>query len=170
MSIQIRVIAATALVIASGCGGEEELGAGSTPASLVGSWYAGRGGTIVPYNPTTGAFGRPNGQGLVYIFDAGGRYRKAFQSYASNGGCTNGFTAHEEGTLTGEGGSLYLHPTQGKMIVEDTCAPSLGSTKPLSSLADESFTWELRPSDTDPSQTVLWLQRSDGAASSFRRL
>lgn len=167
----------TAALAASGCGGDfGDLAGpaggegGSTPEELLGSWYAGRGGTSSPYDPATGAFGRPNGQGLIYVFEAGGRYRKAFQSYASNGGCTNGFTAHEEGSLTAEAHTLQLRPTSGHLLTEDTCAPSLNSDEPLTGLGDESFTWELRPAELDAAQTELLLQRSDGAASTFHRL
>jgi hypothetical protein len=162
------------LVLTSACGGEEDaegnIPSGSTPGELNGSWYSGQGGTSVPYDPNTGTYGRPNGKGLIYIFEKGGRYRKAFQSYATNGGCTNGFTAHEKGTLVARGSTLQLHPTSGHMLVEDTCAPSMSSDRPLTGLEDELFTWTIVPSEFDPSQTVLVLRRSDGARGTFRRL
>lgn len=145
-------------------------GGGSVPDDLVGEWYAGRGGTSAPYDPVSGGWGRPNGEGLVYLFEADGTYTKAFQSYASNGGCTTGFTAFESGRLTVAGSTFTTRPSSGHLVFEDTCSPSLDSDDPLESLEDETFTWELRPSELDPADTVLWLQRTDGAESTFAPL
>lgn len=161
----------TALVLSSSsCVSPDDQGAGNAPLEIVGAWYAGQGGTSAPYDPATGTFGRPNGKGLIYIFEDDGSYQKAFQSYASNGACTNGFTAYEQGTLVAEGNTLHLHPTSGHMVVEDTCVPSLDSDQPLTSLTDELFVWELQPSELDPMQTVLVLRASDGAQGTFTRL
>ena len=134
----------------------------SIPSRLVGSWYAGSGFTSVPYNPATGQWGRPSGKGLVYIFRADGSYTKAFQSYNSSGGCTNGFTAFEHGVMQANATQLYLHPTSGQMQVRDSCVSSLNEDKPIS-VSDELFTWEFTAEG-------LYLQRSDGAASTFRPL
>lgn len=138
-------------------------GGGDTPSALVGSWYAGRGGTTAPYDPAAGSWGMPSGQGLVYVFEAGGRYTKAFQSYESAGGCTTGFTAFESGDLIVGGTSLVTHPTSGHMVYRATCSPELDSDTALDQLADETFTWS-RDGDT------LLLQRDDGAESTFAKL
>jgi len=136
----------------------------AVPAGLVGSWYAGRGHTNAPYNPTTGAWGRPSGKGLVYIFKKDGSYTKAFQSYESDGACITGF---KSGRLSIEGNTLTTTPDKGRMVFEATCNPSLNSDKPLEDLNTEVFSWELKPNENDPSVTSLYLLRSDGAGSTF---
>lgn len=146
-----------------GGGGGGGGGGQALPSELVGSWYAGRGGTSAPYDPATGSWGTPNGDGLVYLFEADGSYTKAFQSYASNGGCTTGFSAFEAGQVWMDDAMLTTHPTSGHLVFEDTCSPSLDSDEPLDSLQDETFTWELRSAE-------LWLQRVDGPEATFQRL
>lgn len=152
---------------AAGSGGTAGSGVASVPAALVGSWYAGSGYTNTPYDPATGAWGKPSGSGLVYLFRANGSYTKGFQSYYSNGGCTTGFTAFEEGVLEASTSELDTHPTSGRVKYEDTCAPSLDSEEPAEDLSTESFAWTLRPSEYDPGLMVLDLVRSDGAGSTF---
>lgn len=157
----------------AGTAGDVPAGGGGNgspvPADLVGSWYTGSGYTSAPYNPVTGAWGTPTGKGLVYVFRADGSYTKAFQSYVTNPPCTNGFTAFESGTLQVTATSLTARPTSGRLVVTDTCAPSLDSDDPLTGLEDEYFSWELAPSDWDPAETVLILS-TQTAESSFRRL
>lgn len=160
-----------------GGGDDDEIGgepgapgpaAGEIPDGLVGEWYAGRGGTSAPYDPTSGGWGRPNGQGLVYLFEADGTYTKAFQSYASNGGCTNGFTAFERGIVVADQASLTTRPSSGTLRVEDTCAPSLGSEEPLEELADETFEWAITAGEGG--DRALWLRRTDGSEATFTEL
>jgi len=146
---------------------DDPAGGGETPGALVGSWYAGRGGTTAPYDPVSGTFGRPSGSGLLYLFQPGGRYLKGFQSYESSGGCTTGFTVTEQGVIYATDSTLTTHPTSGRRVFEDTCAPSLDSDDPVTDLADETFTWEV--SGDDPTAPVLSLVRTDGAAATFVR-
>jgi len=161
---------------AAGTGGGQGIGGGSgsgpsqPPGEIVGSWYAGSGYTSVPYDPGTGSWGMPSGKGLVYVFAADGSYTKGFQSYESSGGCTTGFTAFEQGYADVTVDSLATYPSSGHLTFTDTCAPSLSSDDPIQDLAVEEFSWQLRPSDYDPAETVLFLRRSDGAEATFSRL
>lgn len=139
----------------------------SVPAEIVGSWYAGSGYTSAPYDPASGTWGTPTGKGLVYLFRADGTYTKGFQSYVSNYGCTTGFSAFEEGSLSATGHELATHPSKGHVQFKDTCAPSMDSDEPVADLTDEAFVWTLRPSDLDSSLMVLDLRRDDGAQSTF---
>lgn len=145
-------------------------GRSSIPAGLVGSWYAGAGYTSAPYDPLSGSWGRPNGKGLVYLFEATRTYTKAFQSYESNGGCTTGFTAFESGELLVSGATLITRPSSGHLVYEATCSPELDSAEPLDDLVEETFSWQLRPSEYDPAVTVLLLRSEDGAESTFMPL
>ena len=149
--------------ILSACGASTGSAAGrGLPGQLVGSWYAGSGYTTAPYDPTTGQWGTPSGKGLVYVLRADGTYTKAFQSYNSNGGCTNGFTSFESGVAQTNGTQLYLHPTSGHMKVSDSCAPGLNTDQPIA-VSDELFDWQMTADG-------LYLQRSDGASATFRAL
>jgi hypothetical protein len=155
--------AAVLFLLAACTGDDDPRGGGVTPAELEGSWYAGRGGTTAPYDPATGSWGMPSGSGLVYVFEPGGHYIKAYQSYESAGGCTTGFTAFENGDLAVDGATLVTHPTSGHMVYRATCSPELDSDTPLEDLVDETFTWS-REGDT------LLLRRDDGAEATFTRL
>jgi hypothetical protein len=135
---------------------------GTLPDVLQGSWYASSGYTSAPYDPVTGTYGTPNGSALLYEFAADGSYRKTFQSYASNGGCSSGFTAFELGLAAVSGNTLQTTPSSGHIQYSDSCAPSLDSDKPETDLSSESFSWEIVADG-------LLLTRSDGAASQFRR-
>jgi hypothetical protein len=135
---------------------------GTLPDVLQGSWYASSGYTSAPYDPATGTYGTPNGSALSYEFAADGSYRKTFQSYASNGGCSSGFTAFEVGVAAVSGNTLQTTPSSGHIQYSDSCAPSLDSDKPETDLSSESFSWEIVADG-------LLLTRSDGAASQFRR-
>lgn len=153
------LFAALSLVLLAGC----KPGAGSVPADLEGSWYAGEGGTTVPYDPNTGEWGTPSGQGLVYVFHGDGSYTKAYQSYNSAGGCTNGFTSFDDGDVTLDGAGIVLTPSSSHTKVSDSCAPSLDSDDPNDNLADERFDYAV-------SGDALTLTRSDGASAVFQRL
>jgi hypothetical protein len=133
------------------------------PADLEGSWYAGAGYTSAPHNPDTGAWGTPSGQGLVYVFHGDGSYTKAYQSYNSAGGCTNGFTAFDEGDVTLQGTAIVLTPSSGHIQVSDTCAPSLDSDEPDQNLSEERFDYQV-------SGDELMLTAPDGTSGVFRRL
>jgi len=166
-AIVMSILASTACVAGGdGAYGPTQLpsgGGGGGQAALLGSWYAGAGGVSAPYDPATGTFGMPNGQGLVYVLRADGTYTKAFQSYASNGGCTTGFTAFEAGAYVADASSLRTAPSSGQIQYRDTCAPSLNSDKPATELAAEQFQIQL-------SADQLTLVRSDGATGTFRRI
>lgn len=142
---------------------------GALPPGIVGSWYAGQGGTTAPYDPGTGAWGTPTGKGLVYVFEADATYTKAFQSYVSSGGCTTGFTVFESGVASASGSRLTLTPTRGNKKYSDSCAPSLASDDPLSELVTEQLTFRLEPGE-DGQGTQLVLMSEEGAASTFRAL
>lgn len=164
-----------ALLVVGCVGGDSEdspegHGGGATPAELQGAWYAGRGGTTAPYDPSTGSWGMPSGSGLVYVFEPGGTYTKAFQSYESSGGCTTGFTAFESGVLVADDQVLTTRPSSGRLVYRATCAPDLDSDEPLTDLYDETFDWALVPGEYDPASTVLYLRRTDGAEATFARL
>lgn len=145
-------------------------GRSSIPAGLIGSWYAGAGYTSAPYDPVSGSWGRPNGQGLVYVFEATRTYTKAFQSYESNGGCSAGFTAFESGELLVSGALIVTRPSSGNLVYEATCSPELDSEQPLQDLVEEAFSWQLRPDEYDPAVTVLLLRNEQGAESTFMPL
>jgi hypothetical protein len=151
----------------SGDGGDAT---GDLPGALVGSWFAGRGGTSAPYDPDTGTWGAPNGTGMTFVFRADGSYTQATQGSASNLGCTSAWIAFEEGTATAEGERLFLHPTRGHRQYTDTCAPGLDSDDPID-VEDQAFTWSVGPYSVDASLAGLTVQReSDGASAEFRKL
>jgi hypothetical protein len=162
-------LAALALSAVLGACPAPPAGAGPLAPEVVGAWYAGAGGVSQPYDPRTGSWGTPDGMGLVYDLRADGTYTRAFQSYHSNGGCTNGFTVFEQGAYRADPGEIRTSPASGRMRVSDTCSPSLDSDRPLGAgdLHPERMAWALV---RDGAETRLRLSGADGAASDFRRL
>ncbi|MCC6751540.1 MAG: hypothetical protein IT371_28060 [Deltaproteobacteria bacterium] len=151
-----------------GCAGHG--GTGHVPAVLVGSWFAGAGGTTTSFDPASGATGTPNGERLLYEFKADGSYRKTYQSYQASGGCASGFTAAESGWAEASETTLTLTPDAGHLQVKNSCAPRLDSDKPLDQLAGESFTWTLVADELDPSHKLLRLVTASGAGATLRAL
>lgn len=142
-------------------------GSGSLDSALVGDWFAGRGGTTAGYDPTTGA-STANGDGLEFSFHAGGTYNKVLRSVES-GGCTMGFLAFEEGTVTSDGNKLHLHPTKGH--TQWTSCSGAADTDTPNDVKDETMTFTLAPFSADSSLEGLTLvSDTDGSHAEFRRV
>jgi hypothetical protein len=155
------------LGIVAGCGvtGGSAGGAGSLDPGLQGTWYAGRGGTNMPYDPATGAFGAPTGDGMLIAFRADGSYTLAQQSITSSSDCTSGFIAIEEGDAETSGSELRLHPTHGHM---QTTMCGATTDQPID-VSDSVYSYALAPFSQDPSQPGLTLSRaSDGTSAELR--
>jgi hypothetical protein len=103
--------------------------------------------TFQPPAVSTGAWGMPNGKGLIFVFRPDGTYLKAFQSYVTTGGCTTGFTAFEAGFLQANETQLRLTPNRGQMSYRASCSPSLNSDKPITDLKIEEMTWSRDAAD-----------------------
>jgi hypothetical protein len=112
--------------------------------AIVGSWYAGRGGTQIAYDATTGSFGAPSGSGMMFVFHTDGTYQKGVQSIES-GACTTGYVVVESGVATTSGSQLALHPTKGTMH-EYSCSGTMDNEH-ATEIVDETLSWELEPSN-----------------------
>lgn len=134
---------------------------GSVDSALVGQWYAGRGGTMIAYDESTGSFGAPSGTGMMFVFHADGTYQKAFQSIES-GACTVGFVTVESGVATTASGEVRLHPSSGTMH-EISCSGSADNDHAIT-VSDESLAYALEAEDA-----LRLTDTSTGAASEFRR-
>lgn len=140
---------------------------GTIDEALVGSWYAGRGGTSIGYDTTTGTFGAPNGTGMLYAFHEDGTYQKAVQS-TEDGPCLLGYVTVESGvTSVVEPGKIALHPSKGVMN-EYSCSTTPGPDKPVATHED-TLAWTLAPYSVDPSIDGLTLVDANGASAEFRR-
>jgi hypothetical protein len=144
-------------------------GGGTLDSAIVGSWWAGRGGTSFPYDPTTGSWGTPNGGGLGFIFRGEGTYTKASLDYTTTGDCTTGWSAFEDGTATSDGHSLQLSPASAHLQFNSSCAPSEDSDKPIAAQS-ETLVYSVAPYSQDPSVPALTLTAPDGASSEFRQI
>lgn len=137
---------------------------GATPNALVGTWFAGAGGTTVSVDPSTGVVGDSNAAGVTFAFGADGTYTKAFRGHSSAGGCGTTLHAYEVGTVAWEGETFTLQPASGTSWSENNCSPSLNQTHQLSAeqLDRGSYAWGF---DGD----ALLLQDAQGALASYRR-
>lgn len=152
-------------------GGDETSGAGQgtgpVPQALVGSWYSGTHDGLAAYDPATGAWGTPPGDGTVYVFASDARYTRAFQSYHEHPKCTIGATAFEEGTLIVDADTIVTEPVEARLELIDTCAPITSGTKPVTPLRSKTLEWRLDPSSGDGAPTVLRLRQPYGEESEF---
>lgn len=142
----------------------EGAASGSVDGTIVGSWYAGRGGTRMSYDPATGAFGPPAGSGMLFVFHADGSYVKAVQSLDS-GACTMGFIATESGVATTSGERLLLHPTHGNL--HNVSCSGAADTDKSTEVVDEALTWSVGAFSQDPSQAALTLTNETGDTAEF---
>jgi hypothetical protein len=141
-------------------------GGGSLDAALVGTWWAGRGGTSSPYDPSTGSWGTPNGGGLGFVFRDDGSYTKVAMDYTSTGDCTTGWSAFEDGTEVSDGSTVQLTPASGHIEFSSSCAPSEDSDKPIA-VQDDTLSYAVAPYSQDPTRTGLTLTAQDGSSSEF---
>lgn len=153
-------------------GGGSPVVAGATVAtepldpSLVGQWYAGRGGTMTSYDPATGQVGPGSGTGMLFVFNADGTYVKAVQSI-EDGPCTMGYVTTESGAIARRAERLELHPSHGNMHTI-TCSHAADSDKPLE-VHDATLSFALAPYSVDPSIAGLTLTDDRGATAEFRK-
>lgn len=159
-------IVALGLFVA-GCQTASGGGGGSVDPALEGSWYAGRGGTTLPYDAQTGTFGAPTGDGMLFVFRSDGTYTKATQSIVSNPGCSTGYVAFEEGDATTQGSELRLHPSRGHL--ETVTCGGATTDEPLD-VKDETLDYAVGPFSQDPSIEALTLHDgANGTSAEFRQ-
>ena len=106
---------------ADGPGGNTPPPTESVPAALVGTWHIGAVANTNIYNPASGAWSAPSGEGNAWTFTADGHYTHAQILQSSFGGCTSRVFAYATGTFTVAGGEIRVGATQGYMKSEDTC-------------------------------------------------
>lgn len=135
-------------------------------ASLVGQWYAGRGGTMTSYDPVTGQMGQGSGTGMLFVFQADGSYVKAVQSI-EDGPCSMGYVTTESGAVFRRAGRLELHAAHGNMHTI-TCNHTGDKDEPLD-VHDATLSYALAPYSVDPSIDGITLTDENGASAEFRR-
>ena len=148
-------------------GGGGEAASGSLAPAVVGTWFTNHGNTSTTYDPATGSYGDGSGEVLEFVFRADGTYTKEFQDLAATG-CTTGFRAFEDGTVTSSDTKLFLHPTSGH-IVYVSCSGADDSDRPID-VQDATLTFKSAPFSADPSIDGLTLTDAQGATSEFRKI
>lgn len=137
------------------------------PAGLVGGWYNGSVSSVNFYDPGSGHWGSPSGEGLFYTFTEGGKFSNGFMNQTSLYGCTTFFMIWLEGTVKIQGSVMRVHPTRGQKKFEAPCASSLNEDRTLTAQElsgyQSQFSWNLLPNETDPKQTDLVLTLPDGS-------
>lgn len=118
-------ISTLALLIASAC--TDELDTPDTPRSeiaspLAGAWFTGTLSTFQYYDPVTGEWDDPSGEGFYYLIDESGDYETGAVINSTVAGCTARLLGTERGTLTLDGADAIIeHRHWIKVSVSSTC-------------------------------------------------
>ena len=97
-------------------------GNGSLHTELVGDWFTGNISSIQFYNPTTGSWAAPNGEGFYFIFKADGTYEEGAVINSTQYNCTIQLLGRAVGTAEVSGNTLTLHQKNRKVHVTNTCS------------------------------------------------
>lgn len=136
------------------------------PKELAGTWYAGTVSSVNFFNPGTGQWAAPSGNGLFFNFAADGSYEKGVLMQSSLYNCSMTFFAYNKGKLELSGGQMVLHPEYGRIKSTDTCVSDNNYEK-ADQLNQETVLWELGTDDYGNS--TLYLGNPNGKPSAFHR-
>jgi hypothetical protein len=126
------------------------------PTELVGSWFTGTISSIQYYDPVTGTWADPNGEGFYLILDADGGYEEGAVIQSTMYSCSSRLLGRAVGEWSIEGYQLWLARESGKTSITGTCTGSGSNT--MGPQVDIYY-WELGP-DAYGSET-LTLRMSD---------
>jgi hypothetical protein len=141
-------------------------GGGSLPAELVGSWHTGSVSMIDYYDPYTGSWSPPSGDGYSYTFTSDGKFTYAGILQISVYSCTTTLFEYLEGTAEVQGTRLVIKPKKGKFKSKDTCNERYNYEKDADLDRDE-YGWEIGINEYD--QEVLRMTWPSGEVSEYRR-
>jgi hypothetical protein len=126
------------------------------PTELVGSWFTGTISSIQYYDPVTGAWADPNGEGFYLVLDADGGYEEGAVIQSTMYSCSSRLLGRAVGEWSIEGYQLWLARESGETSITGTCSGSGSDTMgPQVSI----YYWELGP-DAYGTET-LTLKMSD---------
>ena len=138
----------------------------SVPTELAQQWYSGSVSPIGFFNPGTGQWASPSGEGLMFTFTSDGRFTNGFLANNSLYGCTVSFMVYLEGTLTVQGKSLTLYPNWGHKKFEAPCAPSNNENRRMRpdevKTFEGQYLWEVGTDQGDPNTILLAISNPDG--------
>lgn len=164
--VRIILISLAALMLAA-CGGslapmpgpgaDPASNAGSLPSELVGNWFTGTISSIQFYNPVSGSWAPPNGEGFYFIFRADGTYEEGAVINSTQYNCTIQLLGRAVGTAEASGGTLTLHQDNRKVHVTNTCN-GVGDNEV--GAANTLYTYELKNDENN--NYGLFLTQSDG--------
>src|SRR5262245_32622500 len=110
--------------LAGGSGGEgvtdpgdpPDPGVGTgVPSWAVGTWHYGSVSSVNFFNPNSGSWGTPSGEGMFYHFSADGKYEKGYMIQSTLYNCTMTVLFYSSGKITADGSQLSLRMTYGRM-------------------------------------------------------
>jgi hypothetical protein len=114
------------------------------PAALVGSWFTGSISSIQYYDPVTGEWADPNGEGFYLILDADGGYEEGAVIQSTMYSCSSRLLGRAVGEWSIEGYQLWLARESGETSVTGNCSGS--GTNTMGPQVDIYY-WQLGPDD-----------------------
>lgn len=137
----------------------------AVPTGLAQGWYNGSVSSVHFYDPATGKWGSPSGDGLFYTFTVDGRFTNGYMVQTALYGCTTFFMIWQEGTVEIKGQGMKLHYTKGQKKFDAPCASSLNEDRPLTAQElnhrPSDFIWQLVQDESNPNQTNLVMTLPD---------
>ena len=96
-------------------------GVGSVPAALVGKWSLTSVGNTNYYDPSSGGWSSPSGNGDMWQFSADGTFAHAQLVQSSLYNCTSRVFYYDTGTVTVSGTRAVLHSNGATITSQDNC-------------------------------------------------
>lgn len=102
--------------------------AGSVPAQLVRTWFAGSLTSISFYDRNSGTWSKPSGLGELYTFAADGSYTYGGALSIQNGACLSEVTVYQTGVARATDGELELEATFSRTRTRIVCGNTSDTT------------------------------------------
>jgi hypothetical protein len=119
------------------------------PQALVGKWYSGTVSSVDFYDPGSGSWGDPSGNGLFLTLVADGTFSSGYGQQVTLYDCETSSFFYKAGTVTVTGTDLTLYPNSGSKHYLAICSPSLNEDRGLN------------PDELNPIHQLYQLQTDD---------
>ena len=128
---------------------------GTAPSELVGQWSRGASTGVDFYNPSSGSWAPPSGEGSFLSIAPDGSFHYSIMVQNSIYSCTTNVVCFYEGKGTFEGDSLTLYPEGSQQKYEDTCNSGSGYEHAIPNQPIP-FRWRIDGSGSAPRLVLTW--------------
>lgn len=127
------------------------------PGELVGSWFTGDISNIQFYDPVTGSWADPNGEGFYFIFNPDGTYEEGAVINSTSYNCSFRLLGRAVGTFAATADTLTLYQQERRTQAAGNCS---GAGENVEGPTTTVYGWSLGADEYGNEGLSLWL--SDG--------